>query len=198
MVSTICAMNTQRHLLVDAATMPNETRAAQPTWIDGIAANDPAASGEFRFETLQSDGIERIELLRGPQSALWGSEAIGGVVSVTTRLPGTGPAAFGQAEAGSFGTYRASGGINIGKGDTGLVAQMSHSSSDGIDAFGAGGERDGYRNTTLSLKGIVRPIANGAIGLIVRHADADSQFDGSPRASSGMNAMPGRWPRCSR
>ena len=159
-------------------------------FIDGIAANDPAASGEFRFETLQSDGIERIELLRGPQSALWGSEAIGGVVSVTTRLPGTGPAAFGQAEAGSFGTYRASGGINIGKGDTGLVAQMSHSSSDGIDAFGAGGERDGYRNTTLSLKGIVRPTANGELGLIVRHSDADSQFDGfSPVTFARTNTL---------
>lgn len=65
-------------------------------FIDGIEVNDPAASGDFRFETLLSDGIERVEILRGPQSALWGSEAIGGVVSVTTREPGTGAPIFGH------------------------------------------------------------------------------------------------------
>lgn len=147
-------------------------------FIDGIAANDPAASGEFRFETLTSGGIDRIELLRGPQSALWGSEAIGGVVSITTRAPAPGTSAFGQAEAGSFGTYRTSGGLSVGNDRAGLVAQASHSSSDGIDAFGAGGERDGYRNTTLSLKAVLRPTDAGELGLVVRHTDTNSQFDG--------------------
>ena len=159
-------------------------------FIDGIAANDPAASGEFRFETLTSDGIDRIELLRGPQSALWGSEAIGGVVSVTTRAPAPGTSAFGQAEAGSFGTYRASGGLSLGNDRAGLVAQASHSGSDGIDAFGAGGERDGYRNTTLSLKGALRPTADSELGLIVRHTDTDSQFDGfSPVTFNRANTL---------
>ncbi|MEO7787347.1 MAG: TonB-dependent receptor plug domain-containing protein, partial [Sphingomicrobium sp.] len=51
-------------------------------FIDGIRANDPAAGNAPRFELLNADLASRIELVRGPQSALWGSEAIGGVVSV--------------------------------------------------------------------------------------------------------------------
>lgn len=148
-------------------------------FIDGIEVNDPAASGDFRFETLLSDGIERVEILRGPQSALWGSEAIGGVVSVTTREPGTGAPIFGHAEAGSFGTYRAGGGVAIGGEEAGLVAQAHHVQSRGIDTFGLGGERDGYENLTLSLKGVARPSAATEVGAVVRYTSAESQFDGS-------------------
>ena len=57
------------------------------TFIDGIKANDPASGGEFRWETLLADGLDKVEVLRGPQSALWGSEAIGGLVNVSTRTP---------------------------------------------------------------------------------------------------------------
>ena len=50
--------------------------------VDGIRANDPAAGNEPRFELLNADIASRIEVVRGPQSALWGSEAVGGVVAV--------------------------------------------------------------------------------------------------------------------
>lgn len=148
-------------------------------FIDGIEVNDPAASGDFRFETLLSDGIERIEILRGPQSALWGSEAIGGVVSVTTRVPGTASPVFGHAEAGSFGTYRAGGGISIGDDAGGIVAQADHAQSRGIDTFGLGGERDGYENLTLSLKGVAKPSPSTEVGAVARYTSAETEFDGS-------------------
>ena len=51
-------------------------------FIDGIRANDPASGNTPRFELLNADLISRIEVVRGPQSALWGSEAIGGVIAV--------------------------------------------------------------------------------------------------------------------
>src|SRR6185503_15359277 len=56
-------------------------------FVDGIRFNDPAAGNEARFELLTSDGASRLELVRGPQSALWGSEALGGVVAAETSDP---------------------------------------------------------------------------------------------------------------
>lgn len=55
--------------------------------IDGIEVNDPAFGSEFNFADLLLYGIDRMEVLRGPQSALYGSDAIGGVVSVESLVP---------------------------------------------------------------------------------------------------------------
>ena len=59
-------------------------------FIDGIRANDPAAGDAPRFELLNADIVSRLEVVRGPQSALWGSDAIGGVISVN-GVPETSP-----------------------------------------------------------------------------------------------------------
>ncbi|MFD0850268.1 TonB-dependent receptor plug domain-containing protein [Sphingosinicella xenopeptidilytica] len=148
-------------------------------FVDGIAANDPATSGEFRWETLPSDGIARAEVLRGPQSALWGSEAIGGVVSVTTAESTDGTRIFGSAEAGSFGTVHAAGGAGVGSDKGGIIVQSSWYDTKGIDSFGGGiKERDGYESLMLSAKASVRPIENGELGLVVRHTNSLSEFDG--------------------
>lgn len=152
-------------------------------FVDGIEVNDPAASGDFRFETLLADGIERIEVLRGPQSALWGSEAIGGVVSVTTREPGGDSPLFGQVQYGSIRSWRAGGGLEIGSADNGVVAQVSHIDTRGIDAVGSGGERDGYENLTLSVKGVAQPTPNSEFGAVVRYSTAETEFDGTDPAT---------------
>ena len=57
--------------------------------IDGVRANDPASGDEFRWELLSTSNIERIEIVRGPQSSLWGSDAVAAVVHVITNS-GTG------------------------------------------------------------------------------------------------------------
>ena len=149
-------------------------------FIDGIAMNDPATSGEFRWETLGSDGIARAEVLRGPQSALWGSEAIGGVVSVTSAEPTDGTRIFGRAEYGSFGTLHAAGGAGIGNEKGGILVQSSWYDTKGTDSFGGGiKERDGYESLMLSAKASIRPTENGELGLVVRHTNSLSEFDGS-------------------
>jgi len=73
--------------------------------IDGVKLNDPSSpGGGYDFADLMVHDIDRIEILRGAQSALWGSQAIGGVVNIITPVP-TGPfAAASTVEYGSFGT----------------------------------------------------------------------------------------------
>jgi vitamin B12 transporter len=90
-------------------------------YIDGIDASDPsAANGAFDFSQILAADIERVEVLRGPQSGLYGSDAIGGVVVITTRT-GAGPPQFrGTIEGGSFNTFNQTAGVG------GSLARLSY------------------------------------------------------------------------
>src|SRR5262249_35048754 len=73
-------------------------------------ATDPA-TGTFNFEHILTWDIDRVEIVRGPQSGLYGADAIGGVVNIITKK-GSGPAQFGGSlEGGSFGTFNQNGGL---------------------------------------------------------------------------------------
>jgi vitamin B12 transporter len=84
-------------------------RGADPTQvqvlIDGVRVKS-ANSGDFDLADLTLDGVDRIEVVRGPQSTLYGADAIGGVVNVITRRPRGAPSAFVDVEAGNYDTYR--------------------------------------------------------------------------------------------
>ena len=82
--------------------------------IDGVRANDPASGDEFRWETLSTSNVERIEIVRGPQSSLWGSDALAGVVHVITRSGSAGGEIEAYGEGGSNSTLNA--GVNGGTG----------------------------------------------------------------------------------
>src|SRR3569623_351833 len=89
-------------------------------FVDGIRFNDPAAGNEARFELLTSDALSRIELVRGPQSALWGSEALGGVIAVESADGGRSQGASLLGEYGSLDSARASGQVAVQAGALGL------------------------------------------------------------------------------
>lgn len=95
--------------------------------IDGIDATDPSnGNGSFDFGQLLTDDFARIEVLRGPQSGLYGSDAIGGVVSFTTKR-GEGPArASLRLEGGSFGTFNQSGRISGSENGFDYSVSVSH------------------------------------------------------------------------
>ncbi|MEL6665304.1 MAG: TonB-dependent receptor [Pseudomonadota bacterium] len=149
--------------------------------IDGVPVNDPTSSGGgFNFARLDTENIERIEVLKGPQSTLWGTDAIGGVVSITTKRPEEGLGGSAFAEYGSFNTFR--GGASVGNsndvGDFRLAA--SRTSSDGIskaDENNGNDEEDTYDALTLSAKGGLNLPGDARLSANVLWTDAESEFD---------------------
>src|SRR4051812_34714640 len=118
--------------------------------IDGVKLNDPASpGGGYDFGDLFVGDAAQIEVLRGPQSTLWGSQAIGGVVNIVTSLPSAGTEASAQVEGGSRGT--ASGRAAVGGASDSVKWQLAGNAfrTDGISAIApefGGHERDGYRH----------------------------------------------------
>jgi vitamin B12 transporter len=146
--------------------------------VDGIRFNDPASGNEARFELLSVDLAERIELLAGPQSALWGPEALGGIISVETADPFRRQGETAFAEYGSLDSRRIGARASIRAGEVGLSATALHLSSGGIDSFGSGGERDGFDNLTLGLRTAWRPREGAELGLAGFYVAGTSEYDG--------------------
>lgn len=123
--------------------------------IDGVKINDPSApGGGFNFGNLLVGNIARIELLRGPSSVIWGSQAIGGVVNIISHPPTDGLTAAVRAEAGSRETGQIVGRISGTAGPLSASAGAGWFTTDGISAFSAargGRERDGAENLGANL-----------------------------------------------
>jgi len=147
-------------------------------FVDGIRFNDPAAGNEGRFELLANDALSRVEVVRGPQSALWGSEALGGVVAVDTADPRRERGVGLLGEYGSLDTARASGQFAAGLGKGGIGGSLGWLRSNGVDSFGRGGERDGFEHRTASLKGVFSALPALEIGFAGLHVEGESEFDG--------------------
>lgn len=146
-------------------------------FVEGIRANDPAAGNEPRFELLNADLASRIEVVRGPQSALWGSEAIGGVVAVSGEEPGSGGTqAF--AEGGSHDSWRGAARTTVGDADRGFSLGIAGQRSDGIDSFLGGGDKDGYSNLGLRGAGRYRLTPALQVGASGFAFHGKSEFDG--------------------
>lgn len=147
-------------------------------YVDGIRFNDPAAGNEARFELLTTDALSRIDIIRGPQSALWGSEAIGGVIAAYTLEAEADPWLQAIAEAGSHGSSRLSAAASTTSGDVALSATASRIESEGFDAFDGLGDRDGFTNESASLKAIVRPRDGFEFGAVGHWIEGVSEYDG--------------------
>jgi vitamin B12 transporter len=152
-------------------------------FVDGIRFNDPAAGNTPRFDLLTSDLLSRVEVVRGPQSALWGSEALGGVVAVETANPLRSSGVGALAEYGSHDSGRASAEFAARLGDVGVSGSGAWLTSEGIDAFGKGGERDGFENRSASLKAVFSPLPSGEIGIVGHYVDGTSEYDGNDPAT---------------
>src|SRR5690606_8993483 len=145
--------------------------------IDGIEANDPGFGSEFNFADLLTYDIGRMEVLRGPQSALYGSEAIGGVISITTAEPTVGLAAHAEAQGGSFGTTQF--GASVAGGTDAVAGRLSamRYDTDGISASAIHPEKDGYETRTLHGKLDVALGERLHARVVLRQADNEVESD---------------------
>ncbi len=149
--------------------------------VDGVPVNDPAeVNGAFDFSGLELGDIERIEVLSGPQSSLWGSDAIGGVIAFTTReIDGL----AADLEAGSFATLRSRLAAGVASEQYGLGAWVSHVDTDGIsaaDVADGNPEADGLTSTTLGARARYVLSSRVSVDGSVRWTDADADIDGFP------------------
>jgi vitamin B12 transporter len=154
--------------------------------IDGVEMNDPISAGRsVNFADLTVDNIERIEILRGPQSTIYGSDAMGGVIHIITKTgKGKANGSF-SLEGGSFNSLREAGSVNGGADRIQYSLGFSRQDTDGISAIkGPNYEKDGYGNTATSGKLSVKPFQNFTIEAIYRRtqskADLDNAEDDDP------------------
>jgi vitamin B12 transporter len=144
--------------------------------VDGVEANDPSQGDEFSWGTLTASDIERIEIIRGPQSSLRGSDAVAGVVNIITRSAEESGVGF-FVESGRWSTHHS--GFNVGhkQGDFDIRFGVSHVESEGDNIARAGDENDGYRNTTLNLKSGLKLSDQMSVSFAARESDGMNQFD---------------------
>ena len=122
--------------------------------IDGIKANNPT-DGSFRWEFLPVSQIERIEIVRGPQSSIWGADALGGVVNIITRSPiQTGTQGEIRVGAGQQNTQLTDANFSAANETTRFNSSLSYRKTDGFNATQTDntGEKDGYEHYALRLQ----------------------------------------------
>jgi vitamin B12 transporter len=150
--------------------------------VDGIEVNDPASpSRAFDFAHLTLDLVDRIEILRGPQSTLFGSDALGGVINIMTARGSGKPRTEFSGSAGSYGTWDSRLSFRGSSGQSHYALSLSALKSDGISAasiaYPGNTESDGYRNLTLAGRAGTSLRNNIEADLVFRASVARTEMD---------------------
>ncbi len=148
-------------------------------FIDGIPVNDPTSPvRQPDLAHLTADDIEQIEILRGPQSTLYGSDAIGGVINIRTKHGEGPPSNYFDLETGSYRTLRTAGGSQGGNDFANYCASISRYEPAGFSALKGGTEDDGYKNTTIHSRVGITPSEYAGVDFVFRHVDTKGDYDG--------------------
>lgn len=184
--------------------------------VDGLRANDPSSpNGTFNFAHILTDMVERIEVVRGPLSTLYGSDALGGVVNIITRKGSGKPSVTLNLEGGSFNTLAGSAAVqgaierfNFNVGVAGLRTDGISVTPKSQRLPGMKGEDDPYRNFTFNARVGMEVTDNFDISLFGRYINTRSEYDNWPvedpnmrenseqfygRALGELYLMDGRW-----
>ncbi|MBI5193573.1 MAG: TonB-dependent receptor [Nitrospirae bacterium] len=143
--------------------------------IDGMRVNSPTTGG-FDFADITVNDIERIEIIRGPSSTLYGSDAIAGVIQIFTKKAKI-SSASASLEGGSFGTKKEAVSLDIKRNNYDMNLSASHLDTDGFSTFKAGSEKDGYQNTSVSAR-FGKTTGRGRIDLTGHMVTGKTDLDG--------------------
>ena len=144
--------------------------------IDGIEAN-ATADGEFDFSNLSAEELERIEIIRGPLSSLYGSNALGGVINIITRS-GRGPLSVSvRSEVGTLTTRDFAARVSGGNDKAHISFSEHWRATNGYNIAPAGDERDGSRLSSFAAKGGATLIEGVTLDFTVRYIDKFSDRD---------------------
>lgn len=161
--------------------------------VDGVRMNS-ATTGMTAVDQLMLSQIERIEVVRGNVSSVYGSEAIGGVVQIFTRHGRGAPAANFSAGVGSLGTRSLSTGIGGAKDGTDFNVQLSTFKTDGVSALNpalvpnANPDRDGYRNNSVSANLAHAYSADHRISASLLGSYGNNQYDNAFGLPNDVNS----------
>lgn len=147
--------------------------------IDGIPVNDASSpGGGYNFEYLDTSNIDRIEVLRGSQSTLWGSDAIGGVVNIYTKSAEKNSINL-LSEIGSFGLRKINSELGIASNSSKFLFLVDDTSLDGIskaDKKDGNVEKDGFETNSYSFKGDI-DLNNIQIKGLLSYIKSDVEYD---------------------
>ncbi len=132
--------------------------------VDGVEANSTWL-GSFSFADMPAENVERIEVVRGPASALYGSEAVGGVVNIISKRGSGGFSPSFTLEGGSLGTTRACASVSGGSGAFDYSLSLSRLTTDGLRAD------DAYNNTSFAARVGLKPSEDKDVALTARYVD---------------------------
>jgi vitamin B12 transporter len=182
--------------------------------LDGVELNDPSADSEYDFANLLVQDVERIEVLRGPQSALYGSDAVGGVINIITRRGEGKPRLSAFAEGGTRNTAAGGASISGKEGRFDFLVSAQGLRTDGFSTaseWRGFSEKDGYENGTAFAKFGFQALDNLRFDFVGRGTDfegeSDDDFGNGPfdsdagvdgkqffgRAQAKLDLMDGRW-----
>lgn len=148
--------------------------------IDGLRIQS-ATAGTTTLENLPLAQIERIEILRGPATSLYGQDAIGGVIQIFTKKGSTGLHAYASIGYGTYDTKKGTAGVNGKVGNTRFALNLSAEDTEGFSALDTNksniNDKDGYRNVAFNGH-ITQELAKGhQLGLQFFNSDGDTEFD---------------------
>jgi vitamin B12 transporter len=165
--------------------------------LDGARINS-ATTGTTAIDQLMLDQVERIEIVRGNVSSLYGSEAIGGVIQIFTKRGKGKPSVNGGVAAGSHNTQQASAGFGGAVAAATFNVQLSKYKTDGVSAIdpalasNVNPDRDGYDNTSASVNVGYDFNADHHISVSYFETTGDAQFDNSGFFANAADAQSGR------